>query len=192
MLKILLYIGCVVLLSDGLIAPTPTDGYSDPDAKLRKQLDRADLVIVATPQTECGSCMSEGPIADGIAPNYNSFLPHVKVERVLKGSVPTDKLLWVSYTLMHVWPKSSPIDVTKHVFSFDVNPKSATDDAFPWAPRKGKAYVFILENRKLREPNSYEAAGKEEIIYQNFDYAYEMMPASLATVSRIERLLKGL
>jgi hypothetical protein len=191
MIKILLFIGCVELSWSGLVAPTWSDGPPNSDARLQMMLERSDLVIVATPQADCDGCMSEGPIEDGVTPNYNTFLPHLKIDQVLKGDVPKDKLLWISFTMMHVWPKGQTVDVSKRVFSFKVDPASRADDGFSWSPRKGKSYVFFLENRKMREPNSYEAAGKEEIIYRNFDYWFGMIPANSATISQLKELAKG-
>jgi hypothetical protein len=167
------------------------DDY-DPQAFLRNLVNRSDLVIVATPQTDGGGAMGEGPVPNGVTltPRFDSFTPQLKVDRVLKGHIEANKLLWITYTVMNVGPKDWPQTSGKS-FSFKVSDLAAKEDTgLPGAPHKGSQYIFFLENRKVREPNSYAAVGNEEILYRNFDYWFGMMPASEAMAFEVQELAK--
>jgi hypothetical protein len=59
-------------------------------------VDRSDLIIVATPQTVCGGCMSEvfsyvKPGEDKEVPSYDTFAPKLKIDSFRWGMVPTSK-----------------------------------------------------------------------------------------------------
>ena len=126
------------------------------------------------------------PGEDRVVPSYDTFLAQVKIDQVLKGVVSTDKILWVSYTAlvmvngkdMYVVDLKAPKGSPSNPVLFNVKSGAPDEVDLPGSPHKGVKYVFFLENRKVREPGSYEAAGKEEIIFQNFDFKQGMVAAN--------------
>ena len=172
-----------------------------PSGDLLKHLvDCSDLVIVATPQTICSGCLSSGPYVahgeDKWVRRYDEFLPQLKVHQVLKGTITTDKILWVSYIAMIMVNGKDVIELdAKAPKGSPQNPvfqagraKDEAEEAFPDAPQPGIRYIFFLSNRKLHEPGSYEAADAHEIVYRNFDFQQGMIPATDSTVSKIRSL----
>ena len=184
----------IVLLAVFLVAGLlPVRSAEDLDLRpfLYELVKHADLIVVATPQTVCGGCLSEGPWPNGVTPtpHYDTFFPELKIDRVLKGTVATGKNLRIAYTALRYGPKDPPKPGDdKKSYSFDVS-SATVETGFPGSPHKGTTYVFFLENRLKREPTSDEAFGKEIIVYRNFDRSNGMVPESEAIVSEVTRLI---
>jgi len=183
-LTILFFLGSLVL---------PAAAHADEisDARLKQLVDRSDLIIVATTRTICGGCRGSGPYPDGIqpTPRYREFIFPVSVARILKGANAQSNPLWLSYTALRYESKNPTRIITTGHFSFDVGYNyNVHEQPLPGAPTPGVAYVFFLQNRSLRQPGSYEAAGGQEIIYENFDYTCGMIRADDSLPARIDRV----
>jgi len=161
-------------------------------------VDHSDLIIVATPQTVCGGCIGEGPYVkpgeDKLVPQYDRFLPQLKVDRVLKGDVITNKILWISYTaevmvngkdIFELDPKA-PLGSPRNPV-FNIESKQPDEIGLRGSPRKGTKYVFFLE--KSGEPGGYGTAGNEKIIFHNFDFESGMMKANPTFISRVTQMI---
>jgi hypothetical protein len=160
------------------------------DAKLHELVAKSDLIVVASTPTICEECMGSGPIADGVhpTPEYLEFIFPITISRVLKGAGDRSNPLTISYTALVYGPKIAPAPM-KFDVGFKID-KTAPRRSIDGAPKPGVSYVFFLQNRKAREPGSYEALGKQEIIYNNFDFTWGMVPVRHADLARIEALAK--
>ena len=151
---------------------------------------RSDLIVVARTQMICGGCRSEGPCPDGIhpTPEYREFVFPIAVKRVLKGASIQPSPFVVAYTALVYGAKDPPVVMTGR-FGWKVDPKkNEKERPLDGAPTPGISYVFFLQNRKQREPGSHEAAGGQEIIYDNFDFDSGMLPAGGDLAARIQAL----
>jgi hypothetical protein len=181
----LLLSGCFA--AGGLIAH-PAQGAELASEKLRSLVDRSDLIVVASTAQICEGWRGSGPLADGVhpTPEYREFIFSIKIGRVLKGPAGASSTPIISYTALVYGPKDLPKPI-KFDTAFKVEP-DGLHVAARGAPHPGVAYIFFLQNRKTREPGSYEAAGKQEIIYNNFDFTSGMIPASHAALAQIQSL----
>jgi len=164
--------------------------YADPSAALLQLLvERSDLVVVATPQAACGMCLSNGPYPNGVTPTprYETFYPQLKVDRVLKGDISSEKTFSINYTVLRFESKDPP-QKFDHKFHFKIDPSPKADElALPGAPLKETQYIFFLENREKHDPKSSEALGSEKVVYRTFDFNSGMIPASKATIAELSK-----
>jgi hypothetical protein len=158
---------------------------------LQELVDRSDLIVVASTSTICEFCTGSGPIADGIhpTPEYLDFCFPITISRVLKGPKDPFHALTISYTALVYGPKIEQ-PITKFPFKIKID-KNAPHRPTEGAPKPGVSYIFFLQNRKKREPGSYQGLGKEEIIYNNFDFTSGMIPVDPATLAQVEALGKA-
>ncbi|MEO6848138.1 MAG: hypothetical protein ABI443_10900 [Chthoniobacterales bacterium] len=148
---------------------------------LKTLYDRSDLIIDATFNEDCEGGMGNGPIFMGKPQvTYLKCQIHVTVNRVIKGDIHTDKPLCVSITIP-LPQRDSPkaIKIGDPVF------KVGKHSSSPFL-RKGERYILFLEDRKKREPASYEAIGNEEVIFRNFDLWFWRLPAEDALTIQLE------
>jgi hypothetical protein len=118
----------------------------------------------------------------------------ITITRVLKGPANIGRDLPISFTALvyrshdHDEVVLTPKNINAPVFNVH---KIGPRVPFEGAPKPGVAYVFFLQNRKARDPGSYQSSGGQEIIYNNFDFTSGMISARHAVVAQIETLVKA-
>lgn len=141
----------------------------NPHGLLKALYDRSDLIIDATLTETCGGGMTSGPIPTDKAQLYvMSCVPQVKVNRVLKGDYSPDQPFRIGVTV----PQS------------DKGP-------FDLALEKDSRYIFFLEDRHKREPDSQHEVDGEVIHYRTFDYWFSRLPATEALILQLDRWSEG-
>lgn len=141
---------------------------AEPNRLLRVLYDSSDLVVEATLTETCGGGMSSGPIPTDSAQLYVlSCTLQVKVNRVLKGD----------------YNPENPIRIGVTVPLSDKGP----DEMYL---EKDMRYIFFLEDRTKREPDSHHEAGGELIRYRTFDWWLSRLPASAALTLKLENWAK--
>jgi len=137
----------------------------NPHGLLKALYDRSDLIIDATLTETCGGGMTSGPIPTDKAQLYViSCTPQVKVNRVLKGDYSPEQPIRIGVT-------------------FPLSDKGPFDLAL----EKDSRYIFFLEDRKKREPDSHHEVDGEVIHYRTFDYWLSRQPATEALTLQLER-----
>ncbi|CAN5773092.1 hypothetical protein BH09VER1_BH09VER1_46230 [soil metagenome] len=143
------------------------------ESPLKALYDRSDLIIYATFLEDVSAGISTSEIYQGKPIlDYVETAIHVRVNRVLKGTVSTDRPLLIGVTIMFAIPSNKPI---RMVAGAPV-PAPGVDNE-PWL-KKGDRSIIFLEDRRKREPNSTAVANGEPCHFRTFDYWLWRIPAN--------------
>ncbi len=143
------------------------------ESPLKTLYDRSDLIIDATFLEDVSAGLSTSEIYQGKPLlDFVETAIHVKINRVLKGNVATDRPLFIGVTIIFAIPSKKPI---RMLAGAPIPAPSEGNE--PWL-RKNDRYIIFLEDRRKREPNSTAKSNGEHINFRTFDHWLWRIPAN--------------